>query len=42
MSIVVIGVNHRTAPIELLERVALSGPELGKAISRPGQPSQHP
>lgn len=33
MSIVVIGVNHRTAPIELLERVALSGPELGKAIS---------
>jgi len=33
MSIVVIGVNHRTAPIELLERVSLSGPELGKAIS---------
>ena len=33
MSIVVIGVNHRTAPIELLERVSLSGSELGKAIS---------
>jgi glutamyl-tRNA reductase len=33
MSIVVIGVNHRTAPIELLERVAIAGPELGKAIT---------
>lgn len=32
MSIVVIGVNHRTAPIELLERVSVSGDELGKAI----------
>ena len=25
MNVVVIGVNHRTAPIELLERVSLSG-----------------
>ena len=33
MSIVVIGVNHRTAPIELLERVSLSGAELSKAIT---------
>jgi glutamyl-tRNA reductase len=33
MSIVVIGVNHRTAPIELLERVSLSGAELSKAIN---------
>ncbi|MGB8862095.1 MAG: glutamyl-tRNA reductase [Ilumatobacteraceae bacterium] len=33
MSIVVIGVNHRTAPIDLLERVSLSGDELGKAVT---------
>ncbi len=33
MSIVVIGVNHRTAPIDLLERVSVSGDELGKAIT---------
>ncbi|MDP2291827.1 MAG: glutamyl-tRNA reductase [Actinomycetota bacterium] len=33
MSIVVIGVNHRTAPIELLERVSVAGPELGKVIT---------
>ena len=33
MSIVVIGVNHRTAPIDLLERVSVSGPELAKAIT---------
>ena len=33
MSIVVIGVNHRTAPIDLLERVSLSGTELTKAIT---------
>ncbi len=33
MSIVVIGVNHRTAPIDLLERVSVSGDKLGKAIS---------
>ena len=33
MSIVVIGVNHRTAPIDLLERVSVSRDELGKAIS---------
>jgi len=33
MSIVVIGVNHRTAPIELLERVSLSGVDLRKAVT---------
>lgn len=33
MSIVVIGVNHRTAPIDLLERASVSGPELAKAIT---------
>ena len=33
MSIVVIGVSHRTAPIELLERVSIAGPDLGKAIT---------
>ena len=33
MSIVVIGVNHRTAPIDLLERVSLSGHDLRKAVT---------
>jgi len=33
MSIVVIGVNHRTGPIDLLERVTLQGDSLGKAIT---------
>jgi glutamyl-tRNA reductase len=33
MSIVVIGVNHRTGPIELLERVAVPHDTLAKAIS---------
>ncbi|MFZ9482458.1 MAG: glutamyl-tRNA reductase [Ilumatobacteraceae bacterium] len=33
MSIVVIGVNHRTGPIDLLERVTLQGDALGKAIT---------
>lgn len=33
MSIVVIGVNHRTAPIDFLERVAVSGEALRKAIA---------
>jgi glutamyl-tRNA reductase len=33
MSIVVIGVNHRTGPIELLERVSLSGDALRKAVT---------
>src|SRR3712207_575858 len=32
MSIVVVGVNHRTAPIELLERLAISPEELPKAL----------
>lgn len=33
MSIVVIGVNHRTGPISLLERVAVSNETLGKVIT---------
>jgi glutamyl-tRNA reductase len=33
MSIVVIGVNHRTGPIDLLERVAIPGEALGKVIT---------
>ena len=33
MSIVVIGVNHRTAPIDFLERVSVSGESLCKAIT---------
>ncbi len=32
MSIVVIGVNHRTAPIDFLERVSVSGDALRKAV----------
>ncbi len=33
MSILVIGVNHRTGPIDLLERVSLSGDALAKAVT---------
>jgi glutamyl-tRNA reductase len=33
MSIVVIGVNHRTGPLEMLERVSLSPTDLPKAIA---------
>ncbi|MEI7546592.1 MAG: glutamyl-tRNA reductase [Actinomycetota bacterium] len=33
MSIIVIGVNHRSAPIDFLERVSVSGDELSKAIT---------
>ena len=33
MSIVVIGVNHRTGPIDLLERVSIPGEALGKVIT---------
>ncbi|MFT3852230.1 MAG: glutamyl-tRNA reductase [Ilumatobacteraceae bacterium] len=32
MSIVVIGVNHRTGPLDLLERVAVPGDEVPKAV----------
>ena len=32
MSIVVIGVNHRTAPIDFLERVSVAGDDLRKAV----------
>ncbi len=32
MSILVIGVNHRTSPVAFLERFTLSGDELGKAV----------
>jgi glutamyl-tRNA reductase len=37
VAIVVIGVNHRTAPIELLERVAISGDAITKALHDLGQ-----
>ena len=33
MTFQLIGVNHRTAPIELLERVSLSGADLPKAVT---------
>jgi glutamyl-tRNA reductase len=33
VSVVVIGLNHRTVPIELLERFAVSADALGKALS---------
>jgi glutamyl-tRNA reductase len=32
MSIVVIGVNHRTSPLAILERVSISGSEVAKAV----------
>ena len=35
MSVVVIGVNHRTAPLELLERTAIVDARLDKAITGP-------
>ena len=37
MAIVVIGVNHRTAPIDLLERVAITADDLPKALRDLGQ-----
>ena len=33
MSILVIGVNHRTSPLALLERLTLAPENLGKAVS---------
>ena len=32
MSLVVIGLNHRTTPVELLERMAVPAPDLAKAL----------
>ena len=32
MSVVVIGLNHRTAPLDLLERMAIGDGQLGKAL----------
>ena len=32
MSIVVIGVNHRTAPLSMLERVAITGDRVVKTL----------
>lgn len=32
MSLVVVGLNHRNAPVELLERMAVPGPSLPKAL----------
>ena len=33
MSVLVVGVNHRTAPLDLLERIALDAQEVAKAVS---------
>ena len=35
VSVVVVGANHRTAPLELLERMAVSGDRLPKLAERP-------
>ena len=32
MSVVVIGLNHRTAPLDVLERMTVDGANLGKAL----------
>jgi len=32
MSVIVVGVNHRTAPVGVLERLAIAGDEVGKAV----------
>ena len=42
MSIVVIGVNHRTGPLALLERVADPGTRGAQGHHRPDQPAEHP
>ncbi len=34
MSILVVGVNHRSGPLDLLERLALPGDDLGKSVAR--------
>src|SRR4026207_1171357 len=34
MSILVIGMNHRTGPVSVLERVALASDEIPKAVGR--------
>ncbi|MEC6988564.1 MAG: glutamyl-tRNA reductase, partial [Actinomycetota bacterium] len=33
MSVLVVGVNHRTAPLDLLERIALDAQGVAKAVS---------
>ena len=42
MSIVVIGVNHRTGPLALLERVAVRSRRLPQGHRRSGRPRQRP
>jgi glutamyl-tRNA reductase len=37
MSILVVGVNHRSAPLSLLERVTVAPEQLGKAVTRIAQ-----
>jgi glutamyl-tRNA reductase len=34
MDVVVIGINHRTAPVEIRERVSFSGEELGRSLRK--------
>ena len=33
MSVVVVGLNYRTVPLEMLERMTVSAPDLPKALS---------
>src|SRR3954466_7825348 len=33
MSVVVVGLNHRTAPVRMLERASVSSPELGGVLA---------
>ena len=35
MSVVVIGLNHRTAPLELLERMVIGDVQMSKALHDP-------
>ena len=41
LSIVVIGLNHRTVPLELLERTTVTADALPKALARSGRPAEH-
>ena len=42
MSIVVIGVNHRTGPLSVLERLAIAPDDVGQGDRRARRPRQHP
>ena len=34
MSLIAVGLNHKTAPIPVLERLAISAEDLGKALNQ--------